>query len=882
MTTPSLLRPPAPGLHRVKRRTRARISLPRPTAIRIKRKTSTHRLRGLAIAWSMLPQFAALIWCSLTGAAREAALLGILMYFSDYYLHRHEKPLLKMLGRIRLTLPLRVSAIGVCLVVLLVAELGLQSAPVRMTVACMLLWLAAQPLQSGQVQAILRLRRPPLVTRRVELPCYRTTARLAPPPAWLMRNEGRRLLHQLLVFLGGFTAWALTGDARAAAVGAGIALAWSLTTSVLLLPALLRALRLPRPRQIVRETEQWLRAYAPEVILYFSGDRSTAYQVNMWLPVLESIQARPLILVRERHLVTLLAPTTTPLLCVPDNDTIVNLDLPDSVKGALYPTNTGRNIHFHRRPEFRHVFIGHGDSDKTPSTNPVIRFYNEVWVAGRGHQERLTRAGLGIPEENIVHVGRPQLDAVAARDSLPAPQFALAEQRIPTVLYAPTWEGWADSPGATSLLEAGERIVRQLLYSRSPVRLLYRPHPYTGRRAPAARVAHQRIMNMIEKANHKRAKDPWYGGTTGGRPREDHTSLRKLRQDSEAVLEQLTGHGDELAQAARLSAPDRPALEAGRELSAEAEAAYWADRPWWEHRVVEPSDASLYSCFAQTDHLVSDISSVASDYIATLKPYSIVNTTGTDIHTFRKEHTAARAAYVLGPRGEGCERLVRRLYDADRHTLRQHQEELRTYLLGPAHPGAAQRFDQAVEALCGRGDRPRSGDLAERTNTDVAERTHTPEPGARGHVPQSHLPIGQFLGLGDALPSRPSAAAAQTPPRPEQSQALETLRPVVLADARRQGSQLPPSASSEPATETGAADRPVNVPPFTTEYPKSGAEAASSRDPSQVQLADLFADTFAPPEQAAQELPAPAGKRREDEEDALPTVTTFRTERAEI
>ena len=37
---------------------------------------------------------------------------------------------------------------------------------------------------------------------------------------------------------------------------------------------------------------------------------------------------------------------------------------------ALYPANAGKNIHLLRLPGIRHVFIGHGDSDKVASINP--------------------------------------------------------------------------------------------------------------------------------------------------------------------------------------------------------------------------------------------------------------------------------------------------------------------------------------------------------------------------------------------------------------------------------------------------------------------------------------------------------------------------------
>src|SRR5881397_1069597 len=52
--------------------------------------------------------------------------------------------------------------------------------------------------------------------------------------------------------------------------------------------------------------------------------------------------------------------------------------------------------------------------------------------------------------------------------------------RCPTVLYAPTWEGWDGDPGNTSLVLAGENIVKRLVKADPPVRVLYKAHPFTG------------------------------------------------------------------------------------------------------------------------------------------------------------------------------------------------------------------------------------------------------------------------------------------------------------------------------------------------------------------------------------------------------------------
>ena len=60
----------------------------------------------------------------------------------------------------------------------------------------------------------------------------------------------------------------------------------------------------------------------------------------------------------------------------------------------------------------------------------------------------------------------------------------------------PTWEGWDGNPGNTSVILAGENIVRALLADPG-VRLLYKPHPMTGSVDPRAGAANARIQAMI-------------------------------------------------------------------------------------------------------------------------------------------------------------------------------------------------------------------------------------------------------------------------------------------------------------------------------------------------------------------------------------------------
>ena len=55
---------------------------------------------------------------------------------------------------------------------------------------------------------------------------------------------------------------------------------------------------------------------------------------------------------------------------------------------------------------------------------------------------------MGVRDEDIVEVGRPQLSGVSTRAD-PRPDR--------TVLYAPTWEGWTDDLFHTSIIDAWGR-----------------------------------------------------------------------------------------------------------------------------------------------------------------------------------------------------------------------------------------------------------------------------------------------------------------------------------------------------------------------------------------------------------------------------------------
>ncbi|MBX7268070.1 CDP-glycerol glycerophosphotransferase family protein [Micromonospora sp. Llam7] len=239
--------------------------------------------------------------------------------------------------------------------------------------------------------------------------------------------------------------------------------------------------------------QRWLDGYRPEVALYFAGPAKDAYQANMWLGPTEALDRRAVVFLRNRDVLPALADTRLPVVCVPPGADFMNLDK-SGIRAALYPANAGENIHLLREPGMKHVFLGHGDSDKAASVNPFCRVYDEVWVAGPAGRERHARAGVGVRDCDVVEIGRPQLAGVRGGGAEPG-------NRPFTVLYAPTWEGWlAGDPFHTSVALMGERIVAGLLATRPEVRLIYKPHPLTGSRSSRVRAAHERIVQRIRRA----------------------------------------------------------------------------------------------------------------------------------------------------------------------------------------------------------------------------------------------------------------------------------------------------------------------------------------------------------------------------------------------
>ncbi|RYJ06473.1 MAG: hypothetical protein EON52_06195 [Actinomycetales bacterium] len=378
----------------------------------------------------------------------------------------------------------------------------------------------------------------------------------------------------------------------------------------------------------LRQVQDFIDEYRPEVVLHLSGPLGAAYQINTWLESLEHLDRRVLVVLRDHALFTTMRRTSLPVLELSAPGELLMLDFA-SVRVALYPTNTGNNIHLLRLPHVMSAFIGHGDSDKSASANPFSRVYDELWVAGEAGADRYRVSGLGIHESQFRFVGRPQVHAIR-------PEPRLGDEPVPTVLYAPTWEGVNTLQEYSSVSSVGERVVKALLASPTPVRVVYKPHPFTGQRDAKYRNASARIAALVTEA----------AASTG-----------------------------------------------------------------LDHRVVR--GGAIEDWMNTSTALVTDISSVVSDYLAGEKPLAVFNHTGLtdealDEATFRTEYPSTGAATIIGRDGTGIDELVGVVTGDVPDERAADRAALATYLLGPPVKRTLDAFAAAIEAFISRAETERA------------------------------------------------------------------------------------------------------------------------------------------------------------------------------
>jgi hypothetical protein len=136
----------------------------------------------------------------------------------------------------------------------------------------------------------------------------------------------------------------------------------------------------------------------------------------------------------------------------------------------------------------------------------------------------------------------------------------------------------------------------------------------------------------------------------------------------------------------------------------ETPAAGTGDGSCWDavpgHRILVPPRApSLYETFTRTDALITDVSSVATEFLAADRPYAVVNTSGTSETAFRIRVPSARSAFVLGPDLRELDALLDAARGGADRTARLRAADLE-YVLGPRLADPGQAFQEHLDRVC--------------------------------------------------------------------------------------------------------------------------------------------------------------------------------------
>ena len=219
----------------------------------------------------------------------------------------------------------------------------------------------------------------------------------------------------------------------------------------------------------------------PIKFILHTGEKNGALaHLNIWIEYFEDANIDYIILTRhiEAYSATI---EKYPYLKVifaknkPEIDNIIQR-LP-LIKACFYPSNTGNNLHLLFYNKINHIFLGHGDSDKTASAHKFFRVYDENWVSGEAHIDRFKNAGFDCDGLEQVKVGRPNLYKVIEKSQTKWKDRFNSKYKV---LYLPTWEGIYKEQDYSSLSIIKQNI--ELVNSIEKLDINIKLHPFSGNR----------------------------------------------------------------------------------------------------------------------------------------------------------------------------------------------------------------------------------------------------------------------------------------------------------------------------------------------------------------------------------------------------------------
>ena len=240
------------------------------------------------------------------------------------------------------------------------------------------------------------------------------------------------------------------------------------------------------------------------IAVFFATGPENEYQFEQWRRPLERLaELRPVFVIVDRPDTgeRILATSSLPVAFAQGSGALEELVAERDIRVVLYLNQVEPNFRMLRFAEPVHVQIGHGESDKGSSVSNQHKAYDLTFVGGAAGRDRLQAALRGFDGEARTRpIGRPQLD----HDYAGAPDWRPGSGL--RVWYAPTWEGDRSSIAYGSLASQGVAIVEALLADPT-IRIIYRPHPRTGRTAASHAAADKAIRSRLTQAGDQHLID---------------------------------------------------------------------------------------------------------------------------------------------------------------------------------------------------------------------------------------------------------------------------------------------------------------------------------------------------------------------------------------
>ncbi len=220
------------------------------------------------------------------------------------------------------------------------------------------------------------------------------------------------------------------------------------------------------------------------IVLYTGEQGSNALShIAMWYLCFQKSKVDFIIIVRcpgALKLVQNKYPEANVVYLKDKKEVDIFFDIFPFIKACFYLSNTGNNFHLLYQTHIKHIFIGHGDSDKSSSAHKFFRVYDENWVAGEAHIDRMLNAGFNFNGLKHIKIGRPTLLDVLNKSKLNWKDRFKGEINL---LYLPTWEGTYKEQNYSSLDMILQNInIIQDNSNLGEINISIKLHPFSGKR----------------------------------------------------------------------------------------------------------------------------------------------------------------------------------------------------------------------------------------------------------------------------------------------------------------------------------------------------------------------------------------------------------------